>query len=138
VILRKVVLYDVDMLKHLLISSIFLVACGDTNPNPDGGQDPVTDPDHDLEVDPGDDTGPCVAIDWNQVCPDAALPPPDAAPDAPELSPETKGACCHALLDGTPPNQECGYPPGLCKNGKKDMFCRLADGTDAKFTLCNP
>jgi hypothetical protein len=142
VILHKVVmLYDGCMLKHLLLSSIFLVACGDTAPGPDAGKTPEHG-DLDLPVDPG--SGDCVAIDWNQVCPDApTAPTPDASlPDAqeppPELDEETKGACCHALLDGTPPNHECGYPPGLCKNGKKELFCKLADGTDAQFILCNP
>ena len=116
-------------MKKLLL--VLLVACGDITRPPDPIVD-VTNPNPPTDVDPGD--GQCVAIDWNQVCPDAGVP--DAA--VPELDEETKAACCHALLDGQPPNQECGYPPGLCKNGKKDMFCRTATGEDAKFTLCNP
>ncbi len=111
-----------------------LIACGNDPTAPDSSL-PPTGPTDDLPVDPGD--GRCVAIDWNQVCPpDAGLPPPDAF--VPPLDEETKAACCHALLDGQPPKQECGYPPGLCRNGKKDLFCKTAAGDDAKFTLCNP
>ncbi len=121
-------------MKKLLIA-LLVAACGDITRDPDGDLPPVVGPTDDLPVDPGD--GQCVAIDWNQVCPDAAVPP---APDAsvPELDDETKSACCHALLDGTPPKHECGYPPGLCKNGKKTMFCKNELGEDAQFELCNP
>jgi hypothetical protein len=37
-----------------------------------------------------------------------------------------------------PPSHECGYPPGLCKNGRRTMFCKTAGGDDAQFELCNP
>ncbi len=118
---------------------LLLVACGEITREPDPGL-PPDHPDLDgITVDPGDG---CVAIDWNQTCPnapDAGVPPQE--PDAsvpPELDDDAKAACCHALLDGSPPNHECGYPPGLCKNGKKTMFCKNAEGGDAQFELCNP
>lgn len=111
-------------MRNLLLTAIFLVACGD-NIHPNDGDPSKSDDvviDDDLVVDPGDGEGP--------VCePDAGIP---------DLDTETKGACCHALLNGAPPNQECGYPPGLCKNGKKTMFCKNELGEDAQFELCNP
>jgi hypothetical protein len=65
---------------------------------------------------------------------------PDAVVDAsvPGSDDGTKAACCHALLKGMPPSHECGYPPGLCKNGRRTMFCKTAGGDDAQFELCNP
>lgn len=122
------------MRNAITIAIIFLVAaCGDNirpeSPDlPNGG--PVVD---DPTINPGEG---CADFDVNVACPDASVDsPPDAAPD---LDDETKAACCHALLDGTPPNHECGYPPGLCNNGKKTMFCKTAEGADAQFELCNP
>ena len=129
------------MRTNLIISlTLLIAACGDNITRPDarpnvGPNGPTDDP----PIGPGI----CVDVDDLGLCPTddpPALPDAGVAPDAfvPPLSDDQKAACCHALLDGTPPNQDCGYPPGLCRNGRKDMFCKNADGTDAKFTLCNP
>jgi hypothetical protein len=128
---------------RFIILSLLLVSCGPAPGLPDA-------------ADPGPNgSGPCVPIDIYQTCgvdasapavidyPDAAI---DSSPDARESPPgcdagltdERHAACCHALLDGTPPNQDCGYPPGLCRNGRKTMFCVDADGSDAQFEMCNP
>lgn len=116
---------------------LLLAACGDNITRPDA-RDPVgpNGPTEQPSVGPGT----CVDVEDIATCPQPDSP--DASVSEPQadagLSDEQHAACCHALLDGTPPDQECGYPPGLCKNGQKDMFCKAADGSDAKFTLCNP
>lgn len=130
------------MLKHTTISLILaLAACGDNIvPEQDSGFPPVH-PELDFPVYPG---GDCVDFDNISLCPDAGQDPVDAGVSVeidasiPELDEETKGACCHALLNGSPPKHECGYPPGLCKNGQKTMFCKNTDGSDSQFDLCNP
>ena len=124
------------MLKNTLMTVILLVACGD-NIKPglpiDEADDVVSDP---LEPDQGDG---CGDFDIYTGCPDGGVSvEPDAGDVVVVEDPELKGACCHALLNGEPPRHDCGYPPGLCKNGKKAFFCTLPDGTDAQFTLCSP
>lgn len=121
------------MLKNTLMLAVFLVACGD-NIKPDNRPDRPFPPDISVDVDDLGD-GQCPAWERGVECPDAAVVvTPDAAE---ELDEDTKAACCHALLDGQPPKHECGYPPGLCKNGKKTLFCKN-DHQDAQFELCNP
>jgi hypothetical protein len=122
-------------MRNAILIAILLVACGDNERPEQNDLFPIGPIVTDPTVNPGDS---CADYDINVTCPDAAIPEADAGVDAPVLSDETKAACCHALLDGTPPNQECGYPPGLCTNGKKTMFCKTADGADAQFELCNP
>jgi hypothetical protein len=120
-------------MRNAILISLLLVACGDNQVVPDARRwEPPAPPDL---TDVG--TAGCADFDINVTCP----PPPDASMESDagdDLDPDTKAACCHALLDGTPPNHACGYPPGLCKNGMKDLFCVGPDGRDAKFTLCNP
>lgn len=106
---------------------LLLVSCGDITRSEEDF--PPTGPTETPPIEPGE----CVAIDWNQSCPlppDAAV---DAPADAPEMDPELKAACCHALEDGQPPKFECGYPPGICKSGRHDLHCG-----QLTFTLCNP
>jgi hypothetical protein len=114
---------------RIAILTVLLAACGD-NIRPDDDLNVHPDiPPISGDLQPG---GGCADFDINVTCPDA---PVDAVP---ELDDETKAACCHALIDGTPPKHECGYPPGLCKNGRKTMFCKTPDGADVQFELCNP
>lgn len=119
-------------MKKILLSLLLLSGCA----NLERGDEAV-------EVPADADQTPVVPADEHPITPPDAPPedpppPPDGNVPPPELDDETKAACCHALLDGAPPKHECGYPPGLCNNGKKVMFCTNDAGEDTQFELCNP
>jgi hypothetical protein len=125
------------MRNALLLCLALFCSCGDNIAPPDSrGNDhqPEVVLPEPTDVDPGD--GTCADYDINVACPprqDAGSSGPDASSPDPGLDPELKASCCHALLDGSPPKFECGYPPGICHSGRRDLHCG-----ELTFTLCNP
>lgn len=109
-----------------VLVALLLASCGDNIHPVDAGK-PHHLPDFgDLYGENGEGDDTCANFDhiapWCLV--DAGVP---------DLDDETKAACCHALLNGEPPKHECGYPPGLCMNGRKPLFCE-----GQYFDLCAP
>lgn len=134
-------------MRNIIATIVFLAACGDNISPPDARErTPYVPPIGPI------DPGPSRCPDFDTAdCPKTPEDPTtDAGNDGSGSdvddgsgsdvdagsgsdSTELKASCCRALVDGTPPNIECGYPPGICHSGRHDLFCG-----DLTFQLCNP